>query len=595
MASNLKLRVPVPFPAQVAGAGGIAVEKAGGVWTIAPDFSQLGQIAASAVSDPATKQIWIFDPASAEYNVLTLGGLGDALYLLTSTTSISIGAGSKTFATQANKDIGLGSWVLIVSNAAPTTNYMLGQVASYDTNGNLVVTVTYYGGIGTHADWTIRASSPPGLQGRSAGYSYAWLTATTSTDPGAGNIKADNATFASIAHLYISETDADGNALASEIATWAAGTSTLKGRIKIYDPIAPTNFMAFDVTGLTDNGAWDTLAVVPVATGGTFAVSEALRITFTPKGDKGDTGVTGGAANVSGMTAGQLPVAANANTISSSIAYDAAASASTVAVRDANRNASINNLLEGYATTATAAGITTLTAGSAWAQFFTGATTQTCKLPDCTTLVTGFSFLIVNNSTGAVTVQDAGADNLLVIAPGTWATVECTNIGSANGTWNLQYMGIAVASGKKLAASNSLTLAGTDGTTMTFPATSSTVLTAGNTATIATGFTTSSLGLTAITGANQALTPDPTQRNFQHVTLNGSSLTGTFTVAPPSGVCTMLLEVTNGGSGPVGATLSTSGFTKVTGDTYATTNGNKYLFFITRSNSYSHLHVQALQ
>jgi hypothetical protein len=139
--TNLKLRAPVPFPALVVGSGGIVVEKANGVWTIAPDFSALGQIAATAVADPTTKQIWIFDPASGDYNVLTLGALGDALYLLTSTTSLSVGTGARSFATQANKDIGAGSWVLIVSNAAPATNFMCGQVTSY-SGGTLVVAVT---------------------------------------------------------------------------------------------------------------------------------------------------------------------------------------------------------------------------------------------------------------------------------------------------------------------------------------------------------------------------------------------------------------------------------------------------------------------
>jgi hypothetical protein len=301
MSANLKLRAPVPFPSQVVGSGGIKVSKAAGLWTIQPDFSALGQIAASAVTDPTTKQIWLYDPNTGEYNVLTLGDLGDALYKLTSTTSLAIGTGSKTFTTQQNKDLGVGSWVLAVSDAAPATNFMVGQVTAY-SGTSLTVLMTYSQGTGTHTDWTIRVASPPGSTGKSSGYSYAWLTATTSTDPGAGNIKANNASFASITALYISETDADGNALASELATWGMGTSTVKGRLKVYDPLVPANFMTFDVTALTDNGAWDTLTVTPIATGGSFSASEALRVQFVPKGDKGDIGVTG----ANGVSAGVL-------------------------------------------------------------------------------------------------------------------------------------------------------------------------------------------------------------------------------------------------------------------------------------------------
>jgi hypothetical protein len=80
-----------------------------------------------------------------------------------------------------------------------------------------------------------------------------------------------------------------------------------------------------------------------------------------------------------------------------------AATASTLASRDANANLSVNNSLRGFATTATAAGTTTLTVASAYCQVFTGSTTQTCKLPVASTLVNGQSFLVINNSTGVGT------------------------------------------------------------------------------------------------------------------------------------------------------------------------------------------------
>ena len=41
--------------------------------------------------------------------------------------------------------------------------------------------------------------------------------------------------------------------------------------------------------------------------------------------------------------------------------------------------------------------------------------------------------------------------------------------------WDVSYQGANVASGKVLTSSNTLTLAGTDGTTMTFPSTSATI------------------------------------------------------------------------------------------------------------------------
>jgi len=78
-----------------------------------------------------------------------------------------------------------------------------------------------------------------------------------------------------------------------------------------------------------------------------------------------------------------------------------------------------------------------------------------------------------------------------------------------------------------------------------------------------------------------------TNGNFNHYT-NG----GAHTLAAPAGVCTMIVEVTNSAS--AGA-ITISSFTKVTGDSLNTTNGNKFLLYITKTSSYSHLSIVALQ
>jgi hypothetical protein len=130
-----------------------------------------------------------------------------------------------------------------------------------------------------------------------------------------------------------------------------------------------------------------------------------------------------------------------------------------------NLKASIFN----YTTTATAAGTTTLTAASTMHQFFTGATTQTVTLPVTSTLYTGLRYLIVNNSSGLVTVQSSGANTVLILAGGTSAEIVCIlTSGTTAASWQANYNGVAVTSGKKLSASASITIAGTDGKTATF-------------------------------------------------------------------------------------------------------------------------------
>lgn len=99
------------------------------------------------------------------------------------------------------------------------------------------------------------------------------------------------------------------------------------------------------------------------------------------------------------------------------------------------------------------------------------------------------------------------------------------------------------------------------------------------------GYTATSFSLGTVTTGT--VTPSAANGNFQHLTANGA-----FTLAPPSATCCIDIEVLNGASA---GTITTSGFTKVNGDTYATTNANKYIFHITKTNSYSRLSIEALQ
>lgn len=71
----------------------------------------------------------------------------------TSTTSVAIGTGSKSFTTQTGLAFSVGMTLRIANNS---TNYMTGDVTSYTTGtGVLVVNVTSVVGSGTLASWTI--------------------------------------------------------------------------------------------------------------------------------------------------------------------------------------------------------------------------------------------------------------------------------------------------------------------------------------------------------------------------------------------------------------------------------------------------------
>jgi hypothetical protein len=85
------------------------------------------------------------------------------------------------------------------------------------------------------------------------------------------------------------------------------------------------------------------------------------------------------------------------------------------------------------------------------------------------------------------------------------------------------------------------------------------------------------------------VTPNPATGNLKRYVNNGA-----HTLAPPSatGDYTIVIQITNGAS--AGA-ITTSGFTKVTGSSLTTTNGDDFLLFITKLNGFTHLHAVALQ
>ncbi len=113
-------------------------------------------------------------------------------------------------------------------------------------------------------------------------------------------------------------------------------------------------------------------------------------------------------------------------------------SASGIALWDANSNLSAANFLEGYTSTATAAGTTTLVVGSNRQQVFTGATTQTCRLPVVSTLALGTLYTITNLSSGVVTVQSSGTNTVQAMAANTTLIVQSNaTSGTGASVWNV--------------------------------------------------------------------------------------------------------------------------------------------------------------
>lgn len=104
----------------------------------------------------------------------------------------------------------------------------------------------------------------------------------------------------------------------------------------------------------------------------------------------------------------------------------------------------------GFLSTATSGGTLTLIAGSKQIQVFTGTQTHTMKLPDATTTSNGkgISFSVINQSTGAITVQDNGSNLIATVAAGSSADFLLTDVSTANGVWRVSSFASAGGGGE---------------------------------------------------------------------------------------------------------------------------------------------------
>ena len=128
-------------------------------------------------------------------------------------------------------------------------------------------------------------------------WKYTFDSSTSMNDPGAGDIRFDNATIASVTNLAMDATSADtGNPDISDlIASIDDGSNdTHEGYITIRKSGTPATFACYSVTGaVVDNTGWLQVPVTHVASNGTISNTDTLYISFIRTGAKGATGATG--------------------------------------------------------------------------------------------------------------------------------------------------------------------------------------------------------------------------------------------------------------------------------------------------------------
>jgi hypothetical protein len=158
-----------------------------------------------------------------------------------------------------------------------------------------------------------------------------------------------------------------------------------------------------------------------VTTTGTQAISGKTAVT--------STGAVTGSTLVSTVATGTPPLTVTSTTAVANLnasqlqgfVGNAGSVGSTLALRDGNAHLFAKSLIPTFVSTVASATAVTLTASSASLLEFTGTSTQTVVLPSAS-VTAGHNYTIINNSTGALTVQSsAGAAIGAVLTTGTSA------------------------------------------------------------------------------------------------------------------------------------------------------------------------------
>jgi hypothetical protein len=212
-----------------------------------------------------------------------------------STTSLSIGVGTKTFATQKDRLFIIGGWVLATSHASPTTYFMFGKVTAY-SNSSLTLDVVAVGGTGSRGDWSLSATGAQGVKGDVGpvpALRWTYEGSTADTLPATGKFRINSGTYSGATNLYFNDVDVTSTNVAAFLNTLDDSTNgSVKGKIVLTQIDDASIYAVFNVTGsIISASGYHKVPIAWVTGSGVF--TGAVGLGFYATGDKGADGLGG--------------------------------------------------------------------------------------------------------------------------------------------------------------------------------------------------------------------------------------------------------------------------------------------------------------
>jgi hypothetical protein len=283
----------------------------GGEWTLIFDATAAVNIttqkateASNSATQAATSAINASNSATAAQASAVESAAQAQKLFGTSTSSVLLGLGAKSFTTQASKYFNVGKFLMVRATSNPVDMWMWGQVASY-TGTALVLNSQAFAGSGAFADWIIDVSGIKGADGSGGGVSSITTADVPPPAPRDGDMwwKTDTGV------MYVYYDDGDSQQWVQAVAVPSVGSGFVgvdadqgftelqkaQGRKNI--AAAPLDAMAYH--GMQINGGFDiNQAGVGTSTSQTY-ICDGWKLLFN--GTMASSAASGGPISIAGI------------------------------------------------------------------------------------------------------------------------------------------------------------------------------------------------------------------------------------------------------------------------------------------------------